>query len=65
MFLRRRNINIALKVDEHASESGYKVKWILMEERERVVERECVSKGGERVDLCASDGEKNFSGLEA
>ncbi|RVW39230.1 hypothetical protein CK203_112422 [Vitis vinifera] len=32
-----------------------------MEERER----ECVSKEGERADLCASDGEKNFSGLEA
>ena len=34
-------------------------------ERERAVERVSVSKGGERADLCASDGENDFSGLEA
>ena len=34
-------------------------------ERERAVERVSVSKGGDPADLCASDGEKDFSGLEA
>ena len=34
-------------------------------ERERAGERESESKGGERAELCASDGEKNIGGLEA
>ena len=34
-------------------------------ERERVVERERASSGGDPVELCASDGVKDFSSLDA